>query len=110
MPMSLAVLGGKDQRRHERHRLRGDAELSWGSGVDAVAGVTGNCLDVSVYGILVEVPRPIPEGTIVRVRIRTSDIAVQARVKHCEPYGPWFRVGLESLKAIIVKETVPNIG
>jgi len=83
--------GLKELRRHERHRLRGQIELSWGiPGGKISAAISGNCLDVSVYGMLVESPSPIPAGAKVTAKLLGSGISGEAMVRHCKQYGPWF--------------------
>ena len=99
----------KDLRRHQRHRLRGQIELSWGKTGGKTSSLTGNCLDVSVYGMLIESPTAIPVGTEVTALIQQSGMSGEAVVQHCRPYGPWFRIGLKFRAALLMEENVPNI-
>jgi hypothetical protein len=59
--------------------------------------------------MLLEVPSAIETGTKVRVKVLASGIVSEGTVSHCEPYGPWFRLGLKFGKAVLMKETVPNL-
>lgn len=106
--------GLKDLRKHERHRLRGQIHLSWGNPGSTVSSATANCLDVSVYGMLIESPSSIPAGTQVTCRLPESGttgqaIVQQAMVRHCQQYGPWFRIGLRFNGALLLQENVPHI-
>lgn len=101
--------GLKDLRQHERHKLRGKIQLSWTTANGKVSVVTGNCLDVSVYGMLIESPSPIPDGTKVTGILQGTDISGQAVVRHCRQYGPWFRIGLKFVGALLLPENVPHI-
>ena len=74
-----------------------------------MVSLTGNCLDVSVYGMLIESPSAIPAGTKVKTQVQGSQISGEAVVQHCKPYGPWFRVGLKFPRALLIEENVPHI-
>ncbi len=99
----------KELRRHERHRLRGHIELSWPIPGGKTSSVTANCLDVSVYGMLIESPTALPTGTEVTAKLQDSGVCGDAVVQHCKPYGPWFRVNLKFRGALLVEENVPHI-
>lgn len=101
--------GVKELRKHERHRLRGQIGLSWATSGNKISALTGNCLDVSVYGMLIEVPAPIPIGTIVSAMLPASGTRGDAVVLHCRQYGPWFRIGLKFSGALLLEENVPHI-
>ncbi len=103
------MIGLKDLRKHERHRLRGQIYLSWSDSGGKVCAVTANCLDVSVYGMLIESPSRIPAGTQVTARLPESGTTGQAVVRHSVQYGPWFRIGLRFNGALLLPENVPHI-
>lgn len=71
--------------------------------------LTANCLDVSVYGMLIESPSAIAAGTQLTARLPDSEITGQAVVRHCKQYGPWFRIGLRFNGALLLQENVPHI-
>lgn len=72
--------------------------------------MTANCLDVSVYGMLIESPSSIPPGTQLTARLPEAQVTGQAVVRHCKQYGPWFRIGLKFKGALLLPENVPHIG
>jgi hypothetical protein len=99
----------KEYRRHERRRLRGQVELSWAAPGGKTCAVTANCLDVSVYGMLIESPSAVAAGTELRARLPGSGVSGEAVVRHCKQYGPWFRIGLRFVGALLLPEVVPHI-
>jgi len=66
-------------------------------------------MDVSVYGILVESPSAIAVGTKVRAKLQPTGIEGETIVRHCRQNGPWFRIGLKLVQALLLEENVPNI-
>ncbi len=63
-----AMQGYRDRRMYERYRFRGLATMTWtADGVQST--VVGNCGDISVSGMLVEMPKAAPVGAQVSVEI-----------------------------------------
>lgn len=85
-----------DGRRHERQKFRGAVALTWTNTKGVRARTLGNCLDVSLHGLLVEVPEPIPTHTELAVRISGLSSPVFATVRHWHECAGWFRIGLQS--------------
>ena len=83
-------------RRHERRKFRGAVAISWINARGTRVRVLGNCLDLSDYGMLVEVPEPIPTETEVLVQVSGFATPKAATVRHWHPCAGWFRIGLES--------------
>ena len=92
-----------EARKFDRHRFRSQIEVSWNAG-KAVDSVIGNCMDVSLYGMLIESPAEIAVGTKVQARVEGSIVPGEAIVRHCRRYGPWFRIGLKFREALPVEE------
>jgi hypothetical protein len=86
-------------RRHPRHRMSGAVTISW-TAADGNVSCTGNCIDVSMYGLLVEVPDSIPIGTTVMVQLHGSDDCLEASVRQQRKYSSWHRIGLKFTTAL----------
>ena len=80
-----------ERRAEARIRSRGLVTLSSGH----VQGLTAQVHDVSVNGIGLFTPSPMPPGT--RVRIDSSGLAAEGVVQHCraEPEGYYIGIALE---------------
>ena len=87
-----SVKGFGEFRKHERHRLRGKVELSWAVSKDRSRQLIANCVDVSVYGMLIECPEALAPGLKLAANIPSAGVAGTAVVRHCRQNGPWFRV------------------
>jgi hypothetical protein len=86
-------------RRHPRHRMSGPVTISW-TAADGDVSCTGNCIDVSVYGLLVEVPDSIPIGTTVMIQLHGSDAPLEATVRQQRKYCGWHRIGVKFTTAL----------
>ena len=86
-------------RRHQRRRMSGAVTISWEDAGDRLS-CTGNCIDVSVYGLLIEIPQSIPVGTIVAIKLPGSDDSLEACVRQQRKYGAWRRIGLRFTTAL----------
>lgn len=101
------VLG---RRKHPRHRLSLPIQISWhDENADGDASVGGNTIDVSNYGMAVELPASIPLSTPVKVRIDGADVLTVAMVRNVrEIPGGRFWIGLE-FRRTLLGEAVPAI-
>ncbi len=90
-----------DLRRHERRKFRGAVAISWTNAMGSTSRVLGNCLDLSLHGMLVETPEPIPTLTEVMVRISGVATPKPAVVRHWHRCAGWFRIGLESTEPLM---------
>lgn len=90
-----------DVRRHERRRFRGAVAISWVNATGSTCRVLGNCLDISLYGMLVEMPEPIPTDTEVMVRVSGIATPKAATVRHWRQCAGWFRIGLQSREPLL---------
>lgn len=99
-----------ERRRYQRSKFRGPVELSWTdtNGIKSSAG--GHCVNVSVFGISVEFPQPLPVGTEVTVQAEAAPFPESGRVCHCRRYGAWFRVGLRFAKPVARDEITEVAG
>ena len=100
------VLG---RRKHSRHRLSLPIQLCWhDENAEAEASVAGNSVDVSNYGMAVEVPTPIPLSTPVKLKIDGVDVLSIAMVRNVREIPGGFWVGLE-FRRTLLGEAVPAI-
>lgn len=101
------VLG---RRKHLRHRLSLPIRISWhDESADGEASAVGNSVDVSNYGMAVELPTSIPLSTPVKVRIDGIDVLTVAMVRNVrEIPGGCFWIGLE-FRRTLLGEAVPAI-
>ncbi len=95
----------REHRINERLKFRA-AVTVWAPGLIPAVRCTGNAITYSVYGLLIELPRPIPVGTPVTVYVSGYDIAGEATVRHSTPAGGWFRIGLEFTASLLTNR--PN--
>jgi len=92
-----------ERRRHERLRFRGAVNLTWTGPKGDSRSVTGNCVDMSLFGMSIEVPEQIPLGSEIFLH-GLNEVPQPAIVRHCRQYGPWFRVGLRFPRPVNVKQ------
>ena len=88
-----------EHRRHGRYRFRARAAVTW-VGERGECRCTGNCIDVSVYGMMIEIPVPIPIGAQVTVDVEDPPIHGPAIVRHLRAYSAWYRIGLNFNNAL----------
>jgi len=94
-----------DHRRYEREKFRSKVTVSWGR-----QRCVGNCINISNFGALVEIPVPIPVGVAVSIHFQVFDVCWDATVKHCRRYCTWYRVGVHSPNAILRDHTAGTAG
>jgi predicted SPOUT superfamily RNA methylase MTH1 len=103
------VTNAVELRQEERHPFRSPIEISWTDGDGGQHHAVGTSINVSGYGMMVEISEAIPLGANVRVRIEERDISSKARVRHCNPQAQyWFRVGLHFDRSLIA-EQIPSL-
>jgi hypothetical protein len=90
--MKIAV---RDRRQHERHPFITPVEVFWTAIDGAKRRVRGRSIDVSIYGMQVEVDAPIPPDTTVHLTVDTQALTAGANVRHCSQLCSAFRIGLE---------------
>lgn len=81
-----------NRRLHERVPINRQVYLCWQER-QAAQVQTGRALDVSKFGMLVEVDRPIAPGTTISVQTNAATLG-SACVRHCTPAGIRYRIGL----------------
>jgi PilZ domain len=116
-PTGVARSPSRQERRYRRFKLRYPVHLLFRSG-ELVSEVDAVSRDVSIGGLLVESPVPIPMRTavnfIISLRARTSrpvDLTGEGKVVRVEPSGPQaeFAVALECKKPITqIEPYLPN--
>jgi len=95
---------------YERRKLRGPVQVSWVGKGEKQFQVTGSCVDVSVRGLLAEIPSEVPVGTKVQVWIKGQSVVAEGVVRHCRVVASWYRVGLKMNDVLLVKENYPDLG
>ncbi|HEX4748903.1 MAG TPA: PilZ domain-containing protein [Bryobacteraceae bacterium] len=96
------------RRKHERHRLIAPVVISWIAPDGKQSVAIGNSMDVSPYGMEVEVNAAIRPYSMVRVRLNEKEISNNAMVRHCRQLCCWFRIGLE-FDGTLVSEDIPSL-
>lgn len=82
-------------RLHERLSVNSQLHLSWQQdGRGPQRSVRARALDVSKFGVLVEAESAIPNGTIVCVQSSNFTMLGRASVRHCNPKGLSYKIGL----------------
>jgi hypothetical protein len=69
---------------------------------------SGVSVDVSVYGLGVVVPVPLPAGTEVTVLVHGIETCGSARVRHSQPCPSGFRVGLH-FELTLFMQNIPGL-
>ena len=84
----------KDLRRYPRRSLLGQLLISWQfpRGTDKFS--TGRLLEVSEWGIRLEVPEQIRPNTNVYIRCEKLDFSGSGQVRHCARSGSKYVVGV----------------
>lgn len=86
---------GESKRVFKREACGSSAKISW-TDPAGMRSVTGYCLDLSAGGAGVFCPEPPPAA---QVSVELEGVRRQALVRHCEPCGTKFFVGLQFLKS-----------
>lgn len=97
-------------RRHERRRLCVPIEVCWSeqNGTEDKS-VSGNSIDVSSYGMGVELAAPIPATTRVKLIIDGVKVSTTATVRNSREFvGGSYWVGLE-FQGTLLAEQLPNV-
>ena len=68
--------------------------LSWIS-PEGQMSCAGECVDASTYGLSAEVDEYITVGTAVKIQFDGFDGIIEAKVRHCEYFRFWYRIGFE---------------
>jgi len=98
------------RRKHPRHRLSLPIQVSWhDENAEAEASVAGNSVDVSNYGMAVELPTSIPLSTPVKLRIDGVDVLTIAIVRNVQQIPvESYLIGLE-FRRTLLGEPLPTI-
>jgi len=85
----------EQKRRFPRHAVEVPAWVRW-SGPDGYRFQTRcKVLEISQGGMSIQLHREIPVGTEVTFGVPRAELGGVALVRHCEPFGTGYRVGLE---------------
>ena len=96
--MSSAEYSGSDRRREPRYATTDRAEVTIAT--DRQLEISGRVVDVSRFGIRLELFRPLDQGTKVKVMFRRPAVIV-GEVRHCWRVGEAFQVGIQIEKVLI---------
>jgi len=99
---------GADRRQHERYAFSATLELSWCEADNTPRSVTGVGVDLSMYGMSVEVPESIAPRTKLEVAGKGFKISSKATVRHCRTVQCFFRLGL-SFERTLMSEGVETL-
>ena len=63
--------------------------------------MSGSILNVSTYGMVVEVSAPIAVDTPVGIAVADYNFRGEGKVLWCQTYGKWYRIGIHSERALL---------
>jgi hypothetical protein len=95
-------------RGGERRKINAPVELAWVDPQGNPSSASGNSVNISACGMLVEISASINRDTRCRVRFANRDISAQATVRHCRQICSSFRIGLE-FDGTLLAEGIPEI-
>ena len=87
-----------DTRRHERAAVEAPAKLKWAGASGEARFGRGKVVNLSTGGVCIELSEPIRTCSYVLIDapdLRCADWSGAGAVRHCEPKGMKFRIGLE---------------
>jgi hypothetical protein len=91
-------------RKHERYLFVYPVELFSALNESAVRATS---IDVSSYGMQLEIPNPIPVNTKLTLRIDGVEVS-GATVRYCRELCCWYRIGVEFSQSLMA-EDLPRI-
>lgn len=83
-------------------------DVYWADEKDTLRVAKGKSVDVSLYGILVEVSVPVPCNTEAVVRLGGVKIKAKARIRRCYDVCSWYRVAIE-FEETLLAESIPML-
>ena len=99
---------GHLQPRHERFQFHAPVEIRWTSEIGEASCTSGFSLDVSVYGLCIDIPVSIPIDTRLAVSIGGVWISGAANVRYAVEYGARFKVGIE-FQRMLLSQNIPEL-
>jgi hypothetical protein len=97
-----------NRRGEERYALVSPVQLAWTDSEKCQRQVSATSINVSLYGMMLEVQGHIEVGTEVRVHIGERWISSKARVRHLQPSCLGFRIGIQ-FDATLLAEHIPSL-
>lgn len=97
-----------ERRRHRRYRFGSFVEIRWIAPDGIKYSAVGNGLDISLFGMGVEVSAAIPVGTQVSIRIDGMELSSKATIKYSRQNRFGVRVGME-FAASLVSESLVDV-
>ena len=96
MPASSNLITNDERQRRLHSRIPANArlQLHWHDVRAGQRQVPARSVDISKFGVLVEVERSIPTGTIVVVYTTQGAVVGRGSVRHSTPKGLNYLVGL----------------
>jgi hypothetical protein len=91
-----SYLTADDEKRRLHSRIPATArlQLHWHDVRAGQRQVPARSVDISKFGVLVEVERSIPTGTLVAVCTTQGVVVGRGSIRHCRPKGLNYLVGL----------------
>jgi PilZ domain len=90
-----------NQRRHGRIPFCSAVSICWTEVGGEHNRAIANAIDISTYGMLVEIAEPVPLGAQVSIIVKDFDYDGPARVVHRRRYRKHFRLGLQFSSALV---------
>ena len=84
----------RENRKYPRLPYDAPMQVSWVASGQAFS-TQAKCVELSVAGVRVQMSEPVSVGTLVRLRNDEIDFMGTGTVRHVEPIGSLFHVGLE---------------
>ncbi|HYM12107.1 MAG TPA: PilZ domain-containing protein [Bryobacterales bacterium] len=83
-----------DRRLHERITINSHVTLCWEDNRGGRRQIKAQAVNVSPSGILLEAEEHVATGTVVIVQASNFAVLGKACVRHCEPKGLRYKIGL----------------
>jgi hypothetical protein len=93
-----SILEGRQENRYPFFK---PIQITWTDG--GQCHTTGTTMNVSLYGLLVEVPKPIPLHSELTVTLQGTELSSKARARHCQEAWACFRVGLRFERTLLAE-------
>ena len=90
-------------RRETRYPFFKPVEITWTGATGDQDHAVGRSINVSLYGVLVEISESIPLFTEVSVSLQGTQLRSKARVRHCQKASFSFRVGLRFDRTLLAE-------
>lgn len=97
-----------ERREEERYAFVSPVQVAWTDAESCRLHVSASTVNVSLYGMMIELHGNIEVGTEVRIRVEDKWISSKARVRHRQPSCLGFRIGIQFDRTLLA-EHIPSL-